>query len=65
MPAGTTLLPFPLASRIGRTLSPIAAVLIACAGIAKVSPFVVVKRTSVPMAGALVTALHLNYLLFM
>ena len=44
-------------SSIGRTVSPIAAVLIACAGIAKVSPFGVVKRTSVPMAGALVTAL--------
>ncbi len=65
VPAVTMLLPMQLASSIGRTVSPIAAVLIACAGIAKVSPFVVVKRTSVPMAGALVTALLLNYLLFM
>ncbi|MNI10905.1 putative cryptic C4-dicarboxylate transporter DcuD [compost metagenome] len=65
VPAVTMLLPMQLASSIGRTVSPIAAVLIACAGIAKVSPFVVVKRTCVPMAGALVTALVLNYLLFM
>ncbi|MGL6319820.1 C4-dicarboxylate ABC transporter [Aeromonas hydrophila] len=65
VPAVTMLLPMQLASSIGRTVSPIAAVLIACAGIAKVSPFVVVKRTCVPMAGALVTALTLNYLLFM
>ncbi|WP_441296585.1 hypothetical protein [Aeromonas sp. A35_P] len=57
VPAVTMLLPMQLASSIGRTASPIAAVLIACAGIAKVSPFVVVKRTCVPMAGALVTAL--------
>jgi len=40
-------------------------VIIACSGIAKISPFVLVKRTSVPMAGALITALLLNYLLFM
>ena len=65
VPAVTMLLPMQLASSIGRTISPIAAVLIACAGIAKVSPFTVVKRTSVPMAGALITALTLNYLLFM
>jgi DcuC family C4-dicarboxylate transporter len=65
VPAVTMLLPMQLASSIGRSVSPIAAVLIACAGIARVSPFVVVKRTSVPMAGALVTALALNYLLFM
>ena len=65
VPAVTMLLPMQLASSIGRTVSPIAAVLIACSGIAKISPFVLVKRTSVPMAGALLTALLLNYLLFM
>ncbi|MGL5326838.1 MAG: C4-dicarboxylate transporter DcuC, partial [Aeromonas sp.] len=65
VPAVTMLLPMQLASSIGRTVSPIAAALIACAGIAKVPPFTVVKRTSVPMAGALITALTLNYLLFM
>jgi DcuC family C4-dicarboxylate transporter len=40
VPAVTMLLPMQLASSIGRTVSPIAAVLIACSGIAKVSPFV-------------------------
>jgi C4-dicarboxylate transporter, DcuC family len=65
VPAVTMLLPMQLASSIGRTVSPIAAVIIACSGIAKISPFVLVKRTSVPMAGALITALLLNYLLFM
>lgn len=65
VPAVTMLLPMQLASSIGRTVSPIAAVIIACAGIAKVSPFEIVRRTSVPMAGALVTALSLNYVLFM
>jgi DcuC family C4-dicarboxylate transporter len=65
VPAVTMLLPMQLASSIGRTVSPIAAVIIACSGIAKISPFVLVKRTSVPMAGALITALLLNYLFFM
>ncbi|TIC83088.1 C4-dicarboxylate transporter DcuC [Crenobacter intestini] len=65
VPAVTMLLPMQLASSIGRTVSPIAAVIIACAGIAKVSPFEIVRRTSVPMAGALVTALSLNYAFFM
>lgn len=65
VPAVTMLLPMQLASSIGRSVSPIAAVVIACAGIARVSPFEIVKRTSVPMAGALLTALLLNYFLFM
>ena len=38
VPAVTMLLPMQLASSIGRSVSPIAAVVIACAGIARVSP---------------------------
>ena len=65
VPAVTMLLPMQLASSIGRSVSPIAAVVIACAGIAKISPFEIIKRTSVPMGGALLTALSLNYAFFM
>ncbi|MBS0967546.1 anaerobic C4-dicarboxylate transporter DcuC [Chimaeribacter arupi] len=37
------------ASNLGRTLSPVSGVVVAVAGMAKISPFEVVKRTSVPV----------------
>jgi DcuC family C4-dicarboxylate transporter len=43
-------------------MSPIAAVIIACAGIAKISPFTVVKRTSVPMIGSLLVLVIIHTL---
>ncbi|STT53271.1 C4-dicarboxylate transporter DcuC [Klebsiella pneumoniae] len=37
------------ASNLGRTISPVSGVVVAVAGMAKISPFEVVKRTSVPV----------------
>lgn len=45
------ILPIQLSAGIGRTLSPIAGVIIAVAGIAGVSPVDIVKRTAVPVLG--------------
>ena len=47
------LLPMQFAASIARSVSPITAVIVAVSGIAKVSPFDVVKRTAIPMAGAM------------
>ncbi len=65
IPAVHMLLPMQVASSIGRSFSPIAAVVIACANIASISPFAIVRRSSVPMIGSLITAVGLNYLFFM
>ncbi|MFA0521744.1 C4-dicarboxylate ABC transporter, partial [Vibrio sp. 10N.222.55.E8] len=43
------LMPMQQASAIGRAMSPVSAVVIASATGAKLSPFDVVKRTSVPV----------------
>jgi DcuC family C4-dicarboxylate transporter len=48
------LLPMQFAASIARSVSPITAVIVATAGIANVSPIDVVKRTAIPMAGALI-----------
>lgn len=52
--AVSMLLPMQLAAGIGRTISPITGVIVAVAGAAGVSPFDLVKRTAIPMLGALV-----------
>ena len=64
IPAVALLLPMNFAASMGRSMSPIAAVIIACAGIAKISPFEVVKRTSVPMIGAFTVGMTLHLILF-
>ena len=45
-----------LSGAIGRTMSPLAGAVIVCAGFAKVSTIDVVKRTSLGMILALITA---------
>lgn len=47
------LLPMQFAASIARSVSPITAVIVAVSGLANVSPFDVVKRTAIPMAGAM------------
>lgn len=48
-------IPMLQASNLGRTISPVSGVVVAVAGMAKISPFEVVKRTSVPvMVGLLI-----------
>jgi DcuC family C4-dicarboxylate transporter len=43
------IIPMLQASNIGRSMSPVSGVVVATSGMAKISPFEVVKRTSVPM----------------
>ncbi|WP_413493612.1 anaerobic C4-dicarboxylate transporter DcuC [Morganella psychrotolerans] len=43
------VIPMLQASNLGRTMSPVSGVVVAVAGMAKISPFEVVKRTSVPV----------------
>lgn len=50
----SVILPMQIASSIGRSMSPIAAVVVATAGIAGISPIEVVRRTIVPMISALI-----------
>lgn len=43
------IIPMLQASNLGRTISPVSGVVVATSGMAKISPFEVVKRTSVPV----------------
>jgi len=47
-------IPMLQASNLGRTVSPVSGVGVACAGMGQVSPFEIVKRTSVPVIVGLV-----------
>jgi DcuC family C4-dicarboxylate transporter len=51
------VLPMQLAAGMGRAMSPVAGVIIICAGIAKESPLTVTKRTAIPMLVGVVTLL--------
>ena len=51
------VIPMLQASNLGRTISPVSGVVVACSGIAKLSPFDVVKRTSVPVLVGLLTVI--------
>jgi DcuC family C4-dicarboxylate transporter len=58
----TIILPMSLAASMGRTVSPIAGVLVATAAIAKVTPIDVVKRNAIPFGIGFVLMLLFNYL---
>ncbi|WP_162064118.1 anaerobic C4-dicarboxylate transporter DcuC [Vibrio taketomensis] len=51
------IIPMLQASNLGRTISPVSGVIVATAGMGKISPFEVVKRTSVPVIGGLITVI--------
>ncbi|WP_413528755.1 anaerobic C4-dicarboxylate transporter DcuC [Rahnella inusitata] len=51
------VIPMLQASNLGRTISPVSGVIVAVAGMAKISPFEVVKRTSVPVLVGLVVVI--------
>jgi len=51
------MLPSQFAGGLFRSVSPVAGVIIAVAGAARVSPFDIVKRTSVPMVGGVIATL--------
>lgn len=51
------IIPMLQASNLGRTISPVSGVIVATSGMAQISPFEVVKRTSVPVLSGLVTVI--------
>ena len=51
------VIPMLQASNLGRTISPVSGVVVACSGMANLSPFEVVKRTSLPVAVGLAVVL--------
>ncbi|GAM57845.1 anaerobic C4-dicarboxylate transporter dcuC [Vibrio ishigakensis] len=51
------IIPMLQASNLGRTISPVSGVIVATSGMANISPFEVVKRTSVPVLCGLVTVI--------
>lgn len=55
------LLPMHFAASIARTCSPITAVIVVSAGMADVSPFDLVKRTAIPMAGAMLVNVAMTF----
>ena len=55
------LLPMHFAASIARTCSPITAVIVVASGMGKVSPFDLVKRTSIPMAGAMLVNVGMTF----
>jgi DcuC family C4-dicarboxylate transporter len=57
------VLPSQLAGGLFRSVSPVAGVIIAVAGAAKVTPFDIVKRTSVPMVGGVIATVIASRLL--
>lgn len=56
------IVPLNLVAGIGRSMSPIAAVVIACCDIAQVSPFDAIKRSVVPMVAGFITILITSFL---
>ena len=57
------MLPSQLAGGLFRSVSPVAGVIIAVAGTAQVSPFDIIKRTSVPMIGGVIATLVASHYL--
>jgi len=57
------ILPSQLAGGMFRSFSPVAGVIIAVAGAARVTPFAIVKRTSVPMIGGVIATMVASQLL--
>ncbi|OED45036.1 anaerobic C4-dicarboxylate transporter DcuC [Endozoicomonas sp. (ex Bugula neritina AB1)] len=51
------IIPMLQASNLGRTISPVSGVVVATSGMGQISPFEVVKRTSVPVLAGLVTVI--------
>ena len=57
------ILPMQLMAGMGRSISPVAGVIVAVARVGACSSFEVVRRTSIPAVFGIVTMLALNYLL--
>lgn len=61
--AVTMILPMQMVAGMGRSISPVAGVIIAVSKKGECSPFEVVRRTSIPAIGGMVTMLVIHYLL--
>lgn len=57
------LVPMQLAAGIGRSMSPVSGVVIACSGLAEQSPIAVSKRTFIPMLGGFIVLLVTTFTL--
>jgi DcuC family C4-dicarboxylate transporter len=55
------LLPMHFAASIARTCSPITAVIVVSSGMGNVSPFDLVKRTFIPMCGAMIVNVAMTF----
>lgn len=58
------LLPMHFAASAARAISPITAVIVVSSSMGGVSPFELVKRTAIPMVGALITLVAANFFFF-
>jgi len=58
------ILPMQLVSGLFRTISPVAGVIIAVSGTAEIDPFIIVKRTAIPMVGAILAVIGYSWLVF-
>ena len=58
------LLPMHFAASIMRNCSPITAVIVVSSGMGEVSSFDLVKRTAIPMAGAMITTIGMTFLFY-
>ncbi len=57
------VIPMLQASNLGRTMSPVSGVIVATAGMAKISPLEIVKRTSVPMIVGLLVVIIASHII--
>jgi DcuC family C4-dicarboxylate transporter len=57
VPAVSMLLPMQLCASLGRSLSPVAAVIIAVSEVGQCSPMEIVRRTAIPVGGGLLVVL--------
>lgn len=61
--AVSLLLPMQLIAGMGRSISPVAGVIIAVSKAGECSPFMIVRRTVIPAVGGIITMLVLNFIL--
>jgi DcuC family C4-dicarboxylate transporter len=61
--AVSMILPMQLMAGMGRSISPVAGVIIAVSKAGECSPFMIVRRTLIPAAGGMITMLVLNGIL--
>lgn len=64
IPPVLMILPMHFGASIARSVSPITAVIVVSASMAGISPFDLVKRTAIPMAGAMLANVIMTFVLF-